>query len=78
MTSKHDYDIIIYCGGKCGGTTLSNTFHKNNFKVLHMHSLTCNGLFNCDLEKQKHKNTKKQKTKKTKKNKKTKNIYIIT
>jgi len=44
--NTYDYDIIVFCGGKCGGTTLSRTFQQNNFKLLHMHSLTCNGLFN--------------------------------
>ena len=42
-----NYEVIVFCGGKCGGTTLSRTFQKNNnFNLLHMHSLTCNGIFN--------------------------------
>ena len=42
-----NYEVIVFCGGKCGGTTLSRTFqNNNNFNFLHMHSLTCNGIFN--------------------------------
>ena len=32
------YDIFVYCGGKCGSTTLHNTFLKNNYKTMHLHS----------------------------------------
>lgn len=38
-------DVIIFCGGKCGGTTLSNIFDKNGYKVLHLHKFNCKGLF---------------------------------
>ena len=41
-----DFDIIIFCGGKCGGTTLANTFEKNGYKTLHMHDINCPGMFN--------------------------------
>jgi hypothetical protein len=39
------YEIFIFCGGKCGGTTLANTFHVNNYKTCHLHSFTCVGNF---------------------------------
>ena len=39
------YDVFIFCGGKCGGTTLANTFHLNNYKTCHLHSFTCVGNF---------------------------------
>jgi hypothetical protein len=41
-----NYDIIIFCGGKCGGTTLANTFQKNGYKTLHMHGENSPGMFN--------------------------------
>jgi len=44
-----DYDIIIFCGGKCGGTTLANTFQKNGYKTLHMHGANSPGMFNPNI-----------------------------
>ena len=37
---KLDYifDIFIYCGAKCGGSTLSKTFINNSYKTLHLHT----------------------------------------
>jgi hypothetical protein len=32
-----DFSVFIYCGGKCGSTTLLNTFKENGFKTLHLH-----------------------------------------
>jgi hypothetical protein len=32
------YNIFVYCGGKCGSTTLNETFKKNNYSSLHVHS----------------------------------------
>jgi hypothetical protein len=32
------YNIFVYCGGKCGSTTLNETFRKNNYSSLHVHS----------------------------------------
>jgi hypothetical protein len=32
------YDIIIYCGGKCGSCTLYNTFLKNGYKCFYTHT----------------------------------------
>ena len=42
--------IFIFCGGKCGGTTLANTFSKNGFQTTHFHSLSCKGLFESNIE----------------------------
>ena len=44
------FDVFIFCGGKCGGTTLANTFSKNWFKTTHFHSLTCKGFFESNIE----------------------------
>jgi hypothetical protein len=35
---KYQYDVIIYCGGKCGSLTLTKTFENANYNVLHTHS----------------------------------------
>jgi hypothetical protein len=32
------YNVIVYCGGKCGSSTLVNTFKNNNYKSLHTHN----------------------------------------
>lgn len=32
------YDVFIFCGGKCGSSTLDETFTKNSYKTLHSHS----------------------------------------
>jgi hypothetical protein len=32
------YDIFVYCGGKCGSSTLYNTFINNGFSSIHVHS----------------------------------------
>ena len=31
------YDVFVYCGGKCGGSTLNNTFNMNGMKSFHVH-----------------------------------------
>jgi len=49
------YNIFIFCGGKCGGTTLANTFYKNGYETLHLHSFKCLGFYN-------HKENKKLNT----------------
>lgn len=41
---KPPYNLIIYAGGKCGGTTLHFTFLKiwfHNFKSIHIHNNNC-------------------------------------
>ena len=35
------YQVFVYCGGKCGGTTLCETFIKNHYKTIHLHSANC-------------------------------------
>jgi len=45
-----NFDIFVYCGGKCGGTTLSNTFTKNNYKTTHLHVSICKGFFSSDID----------------------------
>lgn len=43
------YDIFVMCGGKCGGSTLANTFHKNGFKTTHIHGTNYTGAFQSDI-----------------------------
>ncbi len=31
------YDVFVYCGGKCGGSTLNNTFNMNGMRSFHVH-----------------------------------------
>jgi len=50
MNIKNDYDVFVFCGGKCGGTTLANTFTKNGYKTLHMHGPDNLGMFNPKLK----------------------------
>lgn len=33
----NDLDIFVYCGGKCGSSTLHHTFKNNNFKSYKIH-----------------------------------------
>lgn len=39
----YNHQIIVFCGGKCGGSTLTETFVKNGFIALHMHDFACDG-----------------------------------
>lgn len=43
-------NVIVYCGGKCGGTTLANTFSKNGFYPLHMHYSNSVGYFSNNFD----------------------------
>lgn len=38
MKKLYELNVIVYSGGKTGGTTLSNTLSLNNFNSLHVHS----------------------------------------
>ena len=31
------YNVFVYCGGKCGSSTLQNTFANNNYEAIHAH-----------------------------------------
>lgn len=44
------FDVFIFCGGKCGGTTLANTMHKNNFKTTHLHDIKCKGIYQSTID----------------------------
>lgn len=44
------FEVYIFCGGKCGGTTLAETCYKNGYKTTHLHSLTCKGMFNSNID----------------------------
>jgi hypothetical protein len=41
MEKLRNIDVLIYCGGKCGGSTLKTTFTHNNYITLHIHSNYC-------------------------------------
>ena len=45
----NQFDVFVLCGGKCGGSTLANTFQKNNYKTTHVHSINCKGAFYSDI-----------------------------
>ena len=36
--SYNNINIFVYCGGKCGSSTLENTLKKNNYNILRLHS----------------------------------------
>ena len=38
MEKLYKLNVIVYSGGKTGGTTLNNTFNLNGFNSLHVHS----------------------------------------
>ena len=33
----NNLDVFVYCGGKCGSTTLQTTFEKNGYRPIHIH-----------------------------------------
>jgi len=40
VRNYHQYnnlDVFVYCGGKCGSTTLEHTFKKQNYNTIHIH-----------------------------------------
>ena len=34
----YDYDVFVYCGGKCGSSTLNTTFINNGYESIHLHN----------------------------------------
>ena len=36
--SETKYNVFVYCGGKCGSSTLTHTLNLNGFNSLHTHS----------------------------------------
>jgi hypothetical protein len=46
----NEFDVFIFCGGKCGGTTLANTLHNNNFKTTHLHDTKVKGMFQSTID----------------------------
>lgn len=40
------FNVFVFCGGKCGGSTLTETFNKNNFNAVHLHGFNCLGFNN--------------------------------
>ena len=45
-----NYEVFVCCGGKCGGTTLANTFHINGYKTVHVHSSKHLGNFKSNID----------------------------
>uniref|UniRef100_A0A6C0E6V0 Sulfotransferase domain-containing protein n=1 Tax=viral metagenome TaxID=1070528 RepID=A0A6C0E6V0_9ZZZZ len=41
QTPKKNYnaDVVVYCGGKCGSSTLEATFTKNGYKTIRAHGI---------------------------------------
>ena len=33
-----EYDIFVYCGGKCGSKTIQKSFENNGYKTCHLHN----------------------------------------
>ncbi len=44
LTYMDNINVFVFCGGKCGGATLTNTFNNNDFVATHLHGNNCNGL----------------------------------
>jgi hypothetical protein len=45
---NHKIDKFVYCGGKCGSSTLYETIRKNNFKTMKLHTNLEYKLNNCN------------------------------
>ena len=69
----NNLDVIVFCGGKCGSSTLHKTFLNNNFITTKTH---CNYNFMC-LCNQFNKDKNKTIFDVIDYNKKRKNLYII-
>lgn len=44
---NHNYEhinIFVFCGGKCGGTTLNTTFNNNGYESTHVHGIKVNAI----------------------------------
>jgi hypothetical protein len=39
FSANRQVDIVVYCGGKCGSTTLETTFNKNGFHAIRAHGI---------------------------------------
>jgi len=46
MNSNKDIDVLIMCGGKCGGSTLTSTLRNAGMHCIHGHSFDCSGFSN--------------------------------
>jgi hypothetical protein len=65
------FNVFVFCSGKCGGTTLANTFSKNGYTTTHLHGLKCKGNFNSNIDVNKSIETLDNSCKQYK------NVYII-
>lgn len=50
MENKDLFEIFIFCGGKCGGSSLSKTFINSHYNTTHLHSLTCKGFTHSNID----------------------------
>ena len=48
--NKDLFEIFIFCGGKCGGSSLSKTFINSHYNTTHLHSLTCKGFTHSNID----------------------------
>lgn len=44
------FNVFIFCGGKCGGVTLSRTMEKSGYRVCHLHNFNSKGLYTSNID----------------------------
>jgi len=48
--THYDYDVFVFCGGKCGGATLTKTLSESEYKVCHLHDSKTTGIIESDID----------------------------
>jgi hypothetical protein len=43
------FNVFVFCGGKCGGCTITLTLLNNGYHVTHLHSFTNKGLIHSEI-----------------------------
>jgi len=43
------YNVFIFCGGKCGGVTLSRTMEQSGYSVCHLHNFNGKGRYKSNI-----------------------------
>jgi len=43
------FNVFVFCGGKCGGSTITLTLLTNGYNVTHLHSFTIKGLIHSEI-----------------------------
>ena len=44
------YNVFIFCGGKCGGVTLSRTMEQSGYRVCHLHKFNGKGRYKSNID----------------------------